>query len=58
MARDEVIFSPQAVARIGNGSHKRGTQKLYALMDKAHKARKKAGRGQDTKVAKGLGGLA
>ena len=58
VARDEVIFSPQAVARIGNGDHKRGTQKLYALMDKAHKARKKAGRGQDTKVAKGLGGLA
>jgi hypothetical protein len=27
-------------------------------MNKAHKARKKAGRGQDTKVAKGLGGLA
>lgn len=58
VARDEVIFSPQAVARIGNGSHKRGTQKLYALMAKAHKARKKAGRGQDTKVAKGLGALA
>jgi len=58
VARDEVIFSPQAVARIGNGDHKRGTQKLYALMDKAHKARKKADRGQDTKVAKGLGGLA
>lgn len=58
VARDEVIFSPEAVARIGKGDHKRGTQKLYALMDKAHKARKKAGRGQDTKVAKGLGGLA
>ena len=52
VARDEVIFSPEAVARIGKGDHKRGTQKLYALMDKAHKARKKAGRGQDTKVAK------
>ena len=58
VARDEVIFSPEAVARVGGGDHKRGTQKLYALMDKAHKARKKAGRGQDTKVAKGLGGLA
>ena len=58
VARDEVIFSPEAVARLGGGNHSKGTKKLYALMDKAHKARKKAGRGQDTKVAKGLGGLA
>jgi hypothetical protein len=58
VARDEVIFSPEAVARVGGGDHSKGTKKLYALMNKAHKARKKAGRGQDTKVAKGLGGLA
>jgi hypothetical protein len=58
VARDEVIFSPEAVARVGGGDHAKGTKKLYALMDKAHKARKKAGRGQDTKVAKGLGALA
>lgn len=58
VARDEVIFSPEAVARVGGGSHSKGTKKLYALMDKAHKARKKAGRGQDTKVAKGLGAFA
>ena len=44
--------------RIGGGSEKRGTQKLYALMNKAHKARKTAKRGQDTKLAKGLGALA
>lgn len=54
VARDEVIFQPDAVRRIGGGSEKRGTQKLYALMDKAHKARKKAKRGQDTGVRKGL----
>lgn len=54
VARDEVIFSPEAVRRLGNGSDKRGTQKLYAMMEKAHKARKKAGRGQDTKLRKGL----
>jgi len=54
VARDEVIFQPEAVRRIGGGSEKRGTQKLYALMDKAHKARKKAKRGQDTGVRKGL----
>lgn len=54
VARDEVIFQPEAVRRLGNGSAKRGTQKLYALMDKAHKARKKAKRGQDTKLRRGL----
>lgn len=54
VARDEVIFQPEAVRRLGGGSEKRGTQKLYALMDKAHKARKKAKRGQDTGVRKGL----
>lgn len=58
VARDEVIMPPQAVARLGGGSQKRGTQKLYALMDKAHKARKRAGRGTDTKLAKGLGAIA
>ena len=54
VARDEVIFQPEAVKRIGGGSGKRGTQKLYALMDKAHKARKNAKRGQDTGVRRGL----
>jgi hypothetical protein len=54
VARDEVLFSPEAVRRLGKGSDKRGTAKLYALMDKAHTARKKAKRGQDTKVRKGL----
>jgi hypothetical protein len=54
VARDEVIFQPKAVKRLGGGSAKRGTQKLYAMMEKAHKARKRAGRGQDTKLARGL----
>ena len=54
VARDEVIFPPEAVRRLGGGSEKRGTQKLYAMMEKAHKARKKAGRGSDTKLRKGL----
>ncbi len=57
VARDEVVFPAKAVAKLGGGDHKRGTQKLYALMEKAHKARKQAKRGQDTKVAKGLGAL-
>jgi hypothetical protein len=50
VARDEVHFSPEAVARLGGGDHKKGTQKLYALMDKAQKARKSAKRGQDTRL--------
>ena len=58
VARDEVIFSPEAVTKLGGGSHSKGVKKLYALMDKAHSARKRAKRGQDTKVAKGLRALA
>ena len=54
VARDEVLMPPEAVRRMGGGNEKRGTAKLYALMNKAHKARKKAKRGQDTKVRKGL----
>lgn len=57
VARDEVVFSPESVKRIGKGDHKKGAKKLYDMMHKAHKARKKAGRGSDTKLAKGLGAL-
>ena len=53
VARDEAYFPPEAVARIGKGSHKKGTKKLYAMMKAAQEARKKADRGQDT----GLRGL-
>ena len=55
VARDEAIIPADAVRRIGKGNAKRGADKLYSLMDKAHKARKKAGRGQDTKLRHGLG---
>jgi hypothetical protein len=54
VARDEVLFPPEAVKRLGGGNPKKGTAKLYSLMNKAHKARKKAKRGQDTKVRRGL----
>jgi hypothetical protein len=54
VARDEAIIPADVVKRIGKGNQKRGADKLYALMDKAHKARKKAKRGQDTKVRRGL----
>jgi hypothetical protein len=55
VARDEVLFPPEAVKRIGKGNSKRGTDKLYSLMNKAHAARKKAKRGQDTELRRGLG---
>jgi hypothetical protein len=54
VARDEVQFSPGAVQRLGNGSHSRGTKKLYALMNKAQTARKNAKRGQDTGLRRGV----
>ena len=54
VARDEVVIPAKAVKRIGQGNPKRGAAKLYALMDKAHKARKNAKRGQDTKLRRGL----
>ena len=55
VARDEAIIPAEAVRKLGKGSAKRGADKLYSLMNKAHKARKKAKRGQDTKVRRGLG---
>jgi hypothetical protein len=55
VARDEVLMPADAVRRIGRGNPKKGADKLYSLMNKAHKARKKAKRGQDTKVRRGLG---
>lgn len=54
VARDEVIVPAEAVRKIGKGNPKRGADKLYALMKKAHAARKKAKRGQDTKLRRGL----
>lgn len=54
VARDEVIIPAEAVQKLGKGSPKRGADKLYALMDKAHKARKEAKRGQDTNLRRGL----
>jgi hypothetical protein len=48
VARDEVKFDPEAVAKLGGGNASAGTKKLYALMAKAEKARKSAKRGQDT----------
>jgi hypothetical protein len=54
VARDETVFSPEAVRRVGNGNEKRGAQKLYKLMEKAHEARRESARGKDTKLRRGL----
>lgn len=57
VARDEVKFDPEDVARIGGGDPNKGTKKLYNLMDKAQSARKRAGRGADTNMRKELAAL-
>lgn len=46
VARDEVIFDPEAVARLGEGDHQRGSQRLYELMRMAEEARKEVDRGE------------
>ena len=53
VARDEVQFSPEAVARLGGGDTSKGSKFLYSLMAKARQARMEAakkdgGRGVDT----------
>jgi hypothetical protein len=54
VARDEVVFSPEAVRRVGRGNEKRGAERLYSLMERAHKARRKSARGKNTNVRRGL----
>jgi hypothetical protein len=48
VARDEVIFTPQAVAAIGGGDAGRGRELLYEMMRQAEKARKEVDRGEDS----------
>lgn len=48
VARDEVIFDPQAVAAIGGGNAERGAERLYGMMRQAEQARKKVDRGEDS----------
>jgi len=57
VARDEVIFSPEAVARIGGGDPEKGANKLYALMDRAQQARQEADRGEDSGLQAAMGGM-
>jgi hypothetical protein len=50
LADGEFVIDARTVSEIGNGSSKAGAKKLYAMMDRVHKARKKAGRGKDSKA--------
>lgn len=45
VANGEVLFQRPAVERMGRGNHKAGTKKLYDLMAKAERSRKRAPRG-------------
>jgi hypothetical protein len=51
VAAGEVYMPPEAVRRIGKGDPKRGANKLYAMMNEAHKATK---RGQERNILRGL----
>lgn len=54
LADGEFVIDARTVSEIGNGSSNAGAKKLYAMMDRVHKARKKAGRGQDSKAERYL----
>ena len=50
LADGEFVIDARTVSELGNGSSKAGAQKLYKMMDRVHNARKKAGRGKDSKA--------
>jgi len=54
VANGEVHFPPEAVRRIGKGSEKRGTDKLYAMMKRAEQSRKQVARGGNAKGLRSL----
>jgi hypothetical protein len=51
VAAGEVYMPPEAVRRIGKGNPKHGADRLYAMMNEAHKATK---RGQERNILRGL----
>jgi len=50
LADGEFVVDARTVSELGNGSSKAGAKKLYTMMDRVHAARKKAGRGKDSKA--------
>lgn len=54
LADGEFVIDARTVSEIGNGSSEAGARKLYAMMDRVHKARKTAKRGEPSKADKYL----
>jgi hypothetical protein len=54
LADGEFVVDARTVSELGNGSSKAGANKLYAMMERVHSARKKAKRGQDSNADKHL----
>jgi lysophospholipase L1-like esterase len=46
LADGEFVIDARTVSEIGNGSSEAGARKLYEMMDRVHKARRKAKRGE------------
>lgn len=54
LADGEFVIDARTVSEIGNGSSEAGARKLYAMMDRVHRARKKAKRGKPSGAEKYL----
>ena len=54
LADGEFVIDARTVSEIGNGSSEAGARKLYAMMDRVHKARKTAKRGKPSGADKFL----
>lgn len=54
LADGEFVIDARTVSEIGNGSSNAGAKKLYAMMDRVHKERRKATRGKPSKADKYL----
>ena len=54
LADGEFVIDARTVSEIGNGSSEAGARKLYAMMDRVHKARKTAQRGKPSGADKYL----
>lgn len=54
LASDEFVVDARAVAELGNGSSEAGAKELYAMVDRIHGDRKKAGVGKDSRATRHL----
>jgi hypothetical protein len=58
LADGEFVIDARTVSELGNGSSEAGARKLYAMMDRVHKARKTAKRGKPSGADRELKRLA